>query len=87
MIITFLAISGFSLFSNIPSQIIETENMLNLAPNPSFEDITQGTNGWYPIGVVVEDKEPLTIADNICHTGTHSMKVDVGPVGETKGIL
>jgi len=38
MIITPLAISGFSLFSNMPSQIIETENILNLAPNPSFED-------------------------------------------------
>lgn len=43
MMITFLAISGFSLFSGLPSQIIETENMMNLA-----EEIYRHNGGSIP---------------------------------------
>jgi hypothetical protein len=43
--------------------------LMNLAPNSSFENPMQDTTGWYPIGIVVEDTQPLKIVDGVSHTG------------------
>jgi len=69
------------------SQNLNYEALLNLAPNPSFEDDEQGINGWYPLGIVVEESTLLKLANGISHTGKKSMKVEVGPSGPTKGKL
>ena len=67
--------------------LVETTDSLNLAPDPSFEDTAQGVNGWSPLGIVVEGREPLTVADGISRDGDRSMKVEVGPSGATDGLV
>lgn len=84
---TSIAISSLIALPNASSQSLQTAHLLNLAPNPSFEDRAQNTNGWSPIGIVVDGIEPLSVADTISHTGNCCMRIDVGPTGETKGTL
>ena len=58
---------------------------INLAPNPSFGDVNQGINGWYPVGIVTGTEMPLSIANTVSHTGSHSMFVKIGPAGISNG--
>lgn len=80
MMITFLIFSSLSASSQVPS-------LLNLASDTSFENIEQKNSGWYPVGIVVEGWEPLTIVDDVSRTGARSMKVAVGPSGPTEGTV
>ncbi len=73
-----IAVSACAVFGSEPER-------LNLAPNPSFDDMKLGINGWSPVGVQTMVEFPLSLSQKRARSGEYSLAVAVGPSGVTSG--
>ena len=48
---------------------------LNQAPNPSFENVTDGVAGWYPVGLAMDIPSSLILSNERAFKGEQSLKV------------
>ncbi len=68
---------------NLPAA--ETDERINLAPNPSFQDAAQGAQGWHHVGAQAVGAGGLKIAKTDGHGDQRSLHVQIGSAGIVSG--